>query len=556
MSQSRLQFFNTPVSSGRRPHRVHAPAAEKRPRDSPPEPLVFEDEEEVQDDDSLQFQHRQESSNIQLFFDLFFVANLNTFTTSHEINSLEKLGSYIGFFCILWFTWCQCTLYDIRFGNDSVFERVCHALHFGLMVALAVIGPDFDAENIDWHNLQHLSLVLMAQRFILFFQYGSTLFATREYHQVRMPLALTMLSLAISGFVYLGVSFVFATKTAVQTFITWYVLAVLELLAVILISGYWPVLSFRNTQLVERMSCLTLIVLGEGIIGLTKTIAKIVSFDSDFSPGIVGSITSATLITYIIYQLYFDQIRVGNVSLFREQVWAFLHFPFHLAVVLLMEGMVQILLWRKICEIINALIIPLTDNVDLNEPGAIGSAFKAYNSTITELLRLFPPETNATGIHSDVGAALSIINPTSNSTDGEQSSAAWRIIGLSLKVVFEGYGFVPPVEDENFGGLQDVVTLLNTYFSIFDLCFGYVFVSAGGLLIGLAILFILRSEKAKRRKLSAFNVAVGSKICIGLGLLLLGTMVLTPAAETLGESAWTLPILVLVLGIGKLPARS
>jgi hypothetical protein len=40
--------------------------------------------------DNPQFQHYEETSNIQLFFDLFFVANLTTFTNRHEINSVES----------------------------------------------------------------------------------------------------------------------------------------------------------------------------------------------------------------------------------------------------------------------------------------------------------------------------------------------------------------------------------------------------------------------------------------------------------------------------------
>jgi low temperature requirement protein LtrA len=37
-----------------------------------------------------QFQHYEETSNIQLFFDLFFVANLTSFTNAHEVNSANS----------------------------------------------------------------------------------------------------------------------------------------------------------------------------------------------------------------------------------------------------------------------------------------------------------------------------------------------------------------------------------------------------------------------------------------------------------------------------------
>lgn len=38
-----------------------------------------------------QFQHYEETSNIQLFFDLFFVANLTSFTNAHEVNSTSSM---------------------------------------------------------------------------------------------------------------------------------------------------------------------------------------------------------------------------------------------------------------------------------------------------------------------------------------------------------------------------------------------------------------------------------------------------------------------------------
>lgn len=84
-----------------------------------------------------QFQHHNEATAIELFYDLFFVANLTTFTGLHEINDPVSLKAYIGFFCILWFTWCQVGLYDVRFVADSIIERMAKACQFGVMVGLA-----------------------------------------------------------------------------------------------------------------------------------------------------------------------------------------------------------------------------------------------------------------------------------------------------------------------------------------------------------------------------------------------------------------------------------
>lgn len=90
------------------------------------------------------FERHEESTAIELFYDLFFVANLTTFSGIHEINDANTLKSYIGFFCILWFTWCLTSLYDIRFVTDSLLTRIAKGAHLGVMVGLAISGPKFD----------------------------------------------------------------------------------------------------------------------------------------------------------------------------------------------------------------------------------------------------------------------------------------------------------------------------------------------------------------------------------------------------------------------------
>jgi hypothetical protein len=94
-----------------------------------------------------EFQRHTETTNIELFYDLFFVANLTTFSGIHEINDRKTLTSYIGFFCVLWFTWCQVSLFDVRFVADSVLERAAKGVHLGVMVGLAIVAPNFQPED-------------------------------------------------------------------------------------------------------------------------------------------------------------------------------------------------------------------------------------------------------------------------------------------------------------------------------------------------------------------------------------------------------------------------
>ena len=130
------------------------------------------------------------------------------------------------------------------------------------MIGLAVSGPEFDDSvgETQWATLQQLSLILMASRFVLVFQYGATTYFAWKYRTTRLPLLLVMSTLGVAAILYLGLSFAFSLETIHDAFIAWYIIAVLELAANIAIAGRWHVVSFKGTHLVERMTCLTLII--------------------------------------------------------------------------------------------------------------------------------------------------------------------------------------------------------------------------------------------------------------------------------------------------------
>lgn len=58
-------------------------------------------------------------------------------------------------------------------------------------------------------------------------------------------------------------------------YMVWYGVMVAEAIVIITISCCWRMLSFKKTHLMERMSLLTIIVIGEGAIGVTKTVGRI-----------------------------------------------------------------------------------------------------------------------------------------------------------------------------------------------------------------------------------------------------------------------------------------
>lgn len=55
--------------------------------------------------------------------------------------------------------------------------------------------------------------------------------------------------------------------------------------------------------------------------------------------------------------LYFDTLNRHHFGSFRQQLWSFLHFPFHVALVLSLSGMAQFIIWQKIMEVF--MYVPL-----------------------------------------------------------------------------------------------------------------------------------------------------------------------------------------------------
>jgi len=137
-----------------------------------------------------EFLRYQETTNIELFYDLFFVANLTTFTDVTDINGVAALKSYAGFFCILWFLWVQVSLFDVRFVTDSILERIGKAAQFGIMIGLAVVGPNFNTTAQTQGTFRSLAIILMLSRAILGFQYLLVLYHVWNYKNSKLPLAL------------------------------------------------------------------------------------------------------------------------------------------------------------------------------------------------------------------------------------------------------------------------------------------------------------------------------------------------------------------------------
>lgn len=87
-----------------------------------------------------------------------------------------------------------------------------------------------------------------------------------------------------------------------------YVVVVVEAIAVVSVSSAWRVLSFKHTHLVERNGTLTLVILGEGIVGLCKSVTQVMGKSKRFTDADVGTITAGILLVVSTRSSY-EQLR-------------------------------------------------------------------------------------------------------------------------------------------------------------------------------------------------------------------------------------------------------
>lgn len=188
----------------------------------------------------------------------------------------------------------------------------------------------------------------MISRLVLVLQYLQSMWLTRQYKQTILPMSLIAATYLAASMTYLSLFWTFnATMEENHTYVIWYIVAILETITATTISSIWRNISFKGTHLVQRMSLLTLIILGEGVIAVATKSQRIVQSEGAlrFTPGTVANIVCAVLILYFIYCIYFDGLEEDHFGTIMQQIWSVLHFPLHVALVLAVEGLAQCITW-------------------------------------------------------------------------------------------------------------------------------------------------------------------------------------------------------------------
>ncbi|KAK7940990.1 uncharacterized protein PG986_013377 [Apiospora aurea] len=531
------------------------------------------------------FKKSHAASNFELFYDLWFVANLNVFAAIHGITDGAALRSFIGFLLMLWTTWLVTSIYDVRYTSESILERCCRGAHLGVMTGFAVIATKFSPDDQNPAVYQVMSLFLAVSRLVLALQYAMSAWQARKFMHGRRPLLATAAFHLVAAGAYTVIAYRYVVRDSSRGYIAWYVIGVVEMALHLICSQFSPVLTFIGSHFGERLNLLTLIVMGEGVIILAKNITLVVkdTYLKDNTvkvwtdvilqkgPALIGIVTAATALIYIIFQLYFDWMHGEDESMStRHQVlWAVVHLPFHIAMVLLVEGSNQFISWWRIYESIDKASDTLLSVRNMTSTSA--AVAKELDKRVMKWLSKYPPP-DIINSYNGVNATLKDIKglPDSfwgsqNISDNDPIMIQWsddvtRLFLTMVSGIFNNFKIEAP--DSKKGGDKtddktaaaaaaahesyDVLPQSDMIDGItmrFKLVFIYTFLCAGSVLFFLTVMHCI----SKQHGWTPFNIArTGVCVALALGLALTAAVATNEdAADTFMGSPWMLPTITL-----------
>ncbi|KAK7216422.1 hypothetical protein V2G26_004425 [Clonostachys chloroleuca] len=570
MAASRLSLFNNPLKTHDEEDDEHLIGSGGDHQHHHSSSVESANLKPVDDDEEspLQFSKREAASTSELFYDLWFVANLTVFATVHPITTLGSLVSFVGFFLLLWNTWFITTVFDARFGQDGIIPRLCRACHLAVMVGFAVVGVAFDSKSLIRPIIKATSLFLALSRLVLALQYSLILFHARHHRRSRKPLIVAVLLHILPFIGYLIAGIVSNKKEDQQLLYVWYGIGLMELLSIIVHATLSKTLSFEGTHFNERLNLLTLIIIGEGVIILLKNVTKIVEYtylkgiSTSWSPALIGILICSAAILYITFQLYFDWMHHHNhIAPIRQAFWTLIHLPFHAALVLLAEGGGQWGIWWRATESYNEAgnkLLKVVESILEESPVKSADVAEALHDEAFDIMKKYGADVEE-GSKDTKGMEEVFKNISSLSdslwVEGKESDdyQTWidSVLSITTSVfnsISKAFGLVITKKEKQTAtsvNWQDAeMAAIQQTQERQELVFTYLFVSAGVVLIFLMTMHLLSKQKGWSI-FNMFRVIVVFLMGIGLGLVPvlhtnvkhLSTFLLTP---------WQLPAVTIV----------
>jgi hypothetical protein len=245
------------------------------------------------------------------------------------------------------------------------------------------------------------------------------------------------------------------------------------------------------------------------------------------------------------------RVQEEHFGTIRQQIWAFLHFPLHLALVLAVEGVAQSLAWNAAIVKVD-MVYNESLSYNLYDPDSFNITDSAYeltddewaeiaaktNETATEVL--YNTMANSENIDETLETEVNLSNAwdgtlaIANGTQDVQAAvnAMYWIYYVCQNSIYTLGGFAPPESVSSSNDTEsdtidwdniDVDALdeaSNKQFYVFVLTFVYLFVAMGLVVIFCTVLAAL----SKKEKTAVHWIRLGASGLVGVALCLLAVM--------------------------------
>ncbi|KAF8597704.1 hypothetical protein BDV93DRAFT_527205 [Ceratobasidium sp. AG-I] len=357
---------------------------------------------------------------LDLFYDLAWAATFSNLTQNNAISGGQESVSYAVFFSMVWWMWVSQVSYDIRFYSNDWFHRCMVFLQlctFGALAAFTnkfdvtayVGGDDSDPFQTQLDNLEGVSksqqdanqaasnripelsflgiaVLIGISRALLCLQYIRVwLYAhdKRDAAVVVKPLAMFISTcLWFGSFAMLYTSGYSSDAAHISKFIMWGVATAVEIAG----HAFAPPPSHLMSMgsLTARLATLVTIILGEGLNAITGTLKFAVS-SLGFNGRSGGLVFATAVVVYLTFYLYFEGTR-PRISKNRRALWICLHLPYMLCVILLMEGLKNLLLYAILYNSYEFVITKFDAKVTIASQAPPLEFLDVLNSTMTPFL--------------------------------------------------------------------------------------------------------------------------------------------------------------------------
>ncbi|KZO92556.1 hypothetical protein CALVIDRAFT_302716 [Calocera viscosa TUFC12733] len=298
---------------------------------------------------------------LELFYDLVIVAVLSVFSETHEVSSGQSVAVYFSYFIIIWWVWASQTLYDVHFQANDWLHRLFKGAQLAAFAFIGACAAQFDPWNVTWtsevsqeaaivdakaNSFRGVAIAYAVGRALLVFQYAFVCvrllipIKNQNMREYKGHISLALFPAIVYGASgALWITAALLTNSEPAKLALAYSGIFIEFLSVLfqpLLPGY---IKPPAEMISERFGALTLIILGEGIIGLIRSFSFVIS-GFGFTNTAYLQCFCALIIVFGAWHFMFHGFSAETFRLKRRSgaLWLILHLPLHFSILLLFAG--------------------------------------------------------------------------------------------------------------------------------------------------------------------------------------------------------------------------